>query len=237
MIIENVIRRTFKIRYKGRAGTCFTITVENEKYLITASHIVEEIAKDDVIQIYQNSEWIDLRVDLIGHTPKLVDISVLSADLSFSDDCLMLANSKDLVYGQDVYFLGFPNVLDVDNFATQASFLEIEQDVNFPIPMVKRATFSNIDLKGTFLIDGYANPGFSGGPMVYKPYDSNNSGCHVAGVITKDISEIIPVYQTELQAKNDGGGIPPIGYFKRRSGNIIASNITHAIDLIKNNYE
>ena len=57
MITSNVIERTFRINYKGRGGTCFTITVEDEMYLITARHIVKEIKGSDVVQIYRDGKW------------------------------------------------------------------------------------------------------------------------------------------------------------------------------------
>lgn len=232
VITNNVLERTFRIKYRERAGTCFTITVENEMYLITASHIAKEIRGYDVVQIYYNSEWLNLRVNLIGHS-ELVDISVLIANLSFSPDYPMPATTANLGIGQDVYYLGFPNdVVNIDNLS--ASGMELNR--NFPLPIVKHAIFSGASLRhDNLFIDGYANQGFSGGPMVFMPHNSNRF--HVAGVIVNYTPEIIPVYQTKLEAKNDGSGKPPIGYFRGNSGTITVANIKHAVDLIKNNRE
>ena len=227
MITTNVFKRIFRIKYGERTGTCFTINVEDEMYLITATHIVKEITGRDSVQIYYNGEWVNYPVILVGHTPGTVDISVLTAKLSFSVDYPMPASAGNLMYSQDVYFLGFPNVVDVDD--TLPSALEINN--KFPIPIVKHAIFSSVGNDKHFLIDGYANPGFSGGPMVFKPKDSNDY--HVAGVIVNYRPEIIPVYGTELEAKNDGSGGPPIGYFRGNSGIITVSKIGRAVDLIK----
>lgn len=226
MIPSNVIQRTFRIKYKRRAGTCFTVTVDNEKYLITARHIVKEITGLDFVGIYHDGEWVRLAVNLIGHTSPLVDISVLTADLSFSSNAPMPASRDDLFYGQDVYFLGFPHVVDVDQSSS-------EINRNFPIPIVKHPIFSGVGNDNHFFVDGYGNRGFSGGPLVFKPINSKDY--QVAGVIIKYDPEITPVYETELEAKNDGSGKPPIGYFRGNSGIITASWIKHAIDLIKNN--
>ena len=227
MITTNVFERTFRINCKGRVGTCFVITVDNKKYLITARHIAEEIAEVDIVSIYHDSEWVNIPVSLIGHTSKSVDISVLIADLYFSSNNPLPASGHGLAYGQDVYFLGFPNVVDID----QASSLGMEINRNFPMPIVKHAIHSGLGNNKHFFIDGYGNPGFSGGPLVFKPSDSQDY--QVAGVIINYKSEIIPVYETKLQAENNGGGIKPIGYFKGNSGTITVSWIQHAIDLIQ----
>ena len=229
MITNNVYERIFRIRYNERNGTCFTITVDDEMYLITARHIVKEITGCDFVEIYRDSEWKKKSVNLIGHS-KSVDISVLTGDLSFSVDLPLPANKNRLIYGQDVYFLGFPNVVNIDD-ALSFSVKKINR--NFPLPIVKHAILSTLGNENHCLIDGYGNPGFSGGPLVYKPRDSNNY--HVAGVIVSYKSEIIPVYETQLQAKNDGSGVHPIGYMKGNSGTITVSWIDRAIDLIKNN--
>lgn len=196
-------------------------------YLITASHIVKEITEYDFVGIYHNGKWVNLRVNLIGHAGKLVDISVLTANLSFSVDFPMPASGVGLTYGQDVYFLGFPNVVNIDD--TSSSAMELNR--NFPMPIVKHAILSGFGNDNHHLIDGYANPGFSGGPMIFKPSDSNDF--HVAGVIVNYRPEIIAVYETELEAKNDGSGRPPIGYFRGNSGTITVSKIEHAVGLIK----
>ena len=114
---------------------------------------------------------------------------------------------------------------------TTSSIMELIR--KFPLPTVKHAIVSTLGNDDHFFIDGYGNRGFSGGPLVFKPSDSNDY--QVAGVIVNYKSEIIPVYKTILQANNDGAGVPPIGYMKGNSGTITVSWIKHAVDLIKNN--
>ena len=229
MITSNVIERTFRINYKGRVGTCFTITVEDEMYLITARHIVEEITGLDSVRIYHDGKWVNISVNLMGHASKSVDVSVLTADLYFSGNAPMPASRDRLAYGQDVYFLGFPDVVNHDS----SSGMEINR--NFPFPIVKHAIFSGVGDDNHFFIDGYGNRGFSGAPLIFKPFNSKEYDYRVAGVIVNFKAEIIPVYEHELQVKNDGGGTKPIGYFRGNSGTITVSWIKHAIDLIENN--
>ena len=230
MITSNVIERTFRIDYKGRTGTCFTITIDNKEYLITARHIVKKIKGSDIVSIYHDSKWVEIPVSLIGHASPLVDISVLTADLSFSGNAPMPASRDRLGYGQDMYFLGFPDsIVNID----QSSSLAMEMNRGFPMPIVKHAIYSGIGNDNHFFIDGYGNHGFSGGPVIFRPSDSKYY--QVAGIIIKYVPEITKIYIDELQAKNDGGGTDPIGYFRGNSGTTTVSWIKHAIDLIKNN--
>ena len=225
MITTNVFQRVFRIEYGGRYGTCFTIDEGNDRYLITAKHIVEEIADCDIVKIYHDGKWKNVRVNLIGHGKRSVDLSVLTGNLSFSVNYPLPANMGNLAYAQDVYFLGFPNVVNVDDSAP--SIQKINR--NFPLPIARRAIVAWLN-DDYILLDGQGNRGFSGGPVVFKPSGSNLYS--VAGVIVNYAPEIKPVYATELQAKIEGGGQKPIGYYRDNSGIITAYSIKHALDLI-----
>ena len=117
LITSNVIHRIFRIKYENGVGTCFTIDEGNQRYLITAKHIVENIVDHDTVEIYYNNNWENLEVNLIGHGSTGIDISVLTGDLSFSVDHPLPASMAHLCYSQDVYFLGFPNIVNIDKLA------------------------------------------------------------------------------------------------------------------------
>ena len=230
MITDYVIKSIFRIKYEEWMGTCFTITVEGKMYLITARHIVKEITGLDSVQIYHDGKWVNISVRVIGHASPLVDISVLTGDLSFLRNASIPASRDRLGYSQDVYYLGFPDsIVETD----KASSLAMEINKGFPLPMAKRAILSNVGNDNHFFIDGYGSQGFSGGPVIFRPSDSEPY--QVAGVIIKYAPEIIPVYKTDLQAKIDGEGTKPIGYFRGNSGITTASWIKHATDLIEKN--
>ena len=228
MIPSNVIQRTYRIEYRGRQGTCFTINEGNDRYLVTARHIVRGIGMYDIVKIYHNNEWKNLRVNLIGHGGGTIDLSVLTGDLSFSVDHPFPASMKNLYYSQDVYFLGFPNVVNVDKLAP--SIQKLNSD--YPFPVTRRAIVSWMN-DDYILLDGHGNAGFSGGPVVFKP--SNSDLYSVAGVVVKYEPEIKPVYETELEANMNGGGKKPVGYYRDNSGIITAYSINHALNLINQN--
>ena len=227
MITSNVLQRIFRIKYGDRIGTCFTIDEGNQRYLITAKHIVENIADRDTVEIYYNGNWANLKTNLIGHGSGDTDISVLTGDLSFSVDHPFLASMAHLCYSQDVYFLGFPNVVDIDKLAPSIQKL----NRNFPLPIARRGIVCWMN-EDYILLDGQGNKGFSGGPVVFKPSKSNLYS--VAGIIVNYEPEIKPVYETELEAKMNGGGKKPVGYYRDNSGIITAHSIKHVLNLIEN---
>lgn len=159
MITANVVHRIFRIKVGESEGTAFTIDVGDREYLITAKHVVDNISEEQDIQLFSNGKWIDLHVHLVGHASSDVDISVLATRTLLTPANLpMPATSNGVIYGQDVHFLGFPyGYLGKYSFGAQG----------YPLPFVKRATVSLLDDK-LFLLDGHNNPGFSGGPVVFR---------------------------------------------------------------------
>ena len=167
MITSNVIHRVFRIRYGDSEGTGFTVEVAGKEYLVTAKHVVAALDGKETISIFSNGDWSHLEVILVGHSPEDADISVLAAARILTPQGLpMEASAGGLIYGQDVYFLGFP-------YGYTGSF--VLGRGGYPLPFVKKATVSLLDRK-KMILDGHNNPGFSGGPVVYtEPILTNSS--------------------------------------------------------------
>lgn len=216
MITANVISRTFHIKFASGIGTCFTIDIDNKQYIVTAKHVVETFKDGDTIEILFNGNWNKLNTRLIGHS-KVSDVSVLAIDLTIGGHPLP-ATADGLAYGQDLYFLGFP-------YGLKSEIGSLNRD--FPLPLVKKGIFSAMffDQPGKyFLIDGHNNPGFSGGPVVFKKNNSNDF--NVCGIISSYR------YQLEDTFVNDK---PTPIQIKSNTGIIISYSIENALDLIKAN--
>jgi hypothetical protein len=74
------------------------------------------------------------------------------------------------------------------------------------MPFVKRGIFSNADEKDRIYFDGYNNPGFSGGPVVYRAIwgsDADPAHFYVAGVITGFIPELTRVKKWRNARQNE----------------------------------
>ena len=86
------------------------------------------------------------------------------------------------------------------------------------VPFVKAGVLSSID-REQIVLDGHNNPGFSGGPAVFR--NQKNGQFHVCGVVTSYPFWYEPVYklagdtyrETNLFVKNNPGlvNVSPIG--------------------------
>lgn len=211
----NVIHRVFRIQWQGVEGTAFTIDVQDRQYLVTARHVVHDLRDASEIGVFSNGFWILLPVRLVGHCCGDIDISVLATSrILTSADLTMEPTSKGVIYGQDVYFLGFPyGLLGRCVFGLDG----------FPLPFVKRATVSLFD-GAMFLLDGNNNPGFSGGPVVFTEPQSNRY--KVAAVISGFESVPEPVYKGSDQTALT---------YQYNTGIIVTHAIDGALGLIEEN--
>lgn len=216
MITANVLSRTFHIKYGQSIGTCFTVDIENRQYFVTAKHVVKNLKDGDTISIFRNGNWQNAEAILTGHSA-VADVTVFTLNVIIHGHNLP-AKTVGLIYGQDLYFLGFP-------FGLRSEIGELNRD--FPLPLVKKAVLSLLvmDQPGKYLLlDGHNNPGFSGGPVVFKEPNSNDF--NVCGIISS--------YRYELVETIINGNPTPI-QAKANTGIIIAYTIDNALELIKVN--
>ena len=214
MITSNVIHRVFRIRYGDSEGTGFTVEVAGKEYLVTAKHVVAALDGKETISIFSNGGWSHLEVILVGHSPEDADISVLAAARILTPQGLpMEASNGGLIYGQDVYFLGFP-------YGFTGRF--IFQEGGYPLPFVKKAIVSLLDHK-IVLLDGHNNPGFSGGPVIFTDRSNNFK---VAAVISGFRAVEEPVL---IRGENSGFT------YKYNTGIIVAHLVNGTMDLIQSN--
>lgn len=162
-ITGDIVTRVFLIKYGNKQGTCFTVDVDSKQYLITARHIVDGIKDGDSIELMQNNIFQSVPVKLVEVKPSNVDISVIVLPkLLSSNTSSVNASLTGIALSQNLYFLGFPYGINMDG-----KMLKRE----FPIPLVKKGICSGIinekDGLTVLLLDGFNNPGFSGGPVVF----------------------------------------------------------------------
>jgi len=220
MITSNVISRIFYIAHNSTSGTAFTIEIDGRQYLISARHIFEHVHNSLTVSIFHETQWKDIDLRLIGHGAEDIDISVLSADFQLSPTHQLEPTSRGIAYGQDVYFLGFP-------YGTFGKLGKINR--NFPLPFVKKGILSamqmmSVDKSEILYIDGHNNPGFSGGPVIFKQPNSNNF--KVAAVISGYQWVPEPVYMGDVQTKLS---------YQYNTGIIVSYGIRHAVDIIRSN--
>lgn len=220
MITANVIHRVLHIRAGQSTGTAFTIEHDGRQYLITAAHVVAKQHTPYEIEIFHNGAWKKLELNLTGIAAH-ADIAVFAAPFLLSPTLPMPASADKVTYGQDVYFLGFPYGISPESKGLNRAY---------PFPLVKRACLSAIVTENganVWLLDGLNNPGFSGGPIVFRPIgQSLNGQMKVMGVVSGYRFAEEPVYHQ--------GEVAPVTV-RANTGIIIAYDIKHAIEEINKN--
>jgi S1-C subfamily serine protease len=211
-----ILGRTLFIKSGEEAGTAFKVDYKSKVYLVTARHVVAALPlKGGMIQVKQQREWKDFKiVKKILPSSDEVDIAVLQTEETVSKPYEITWSDKDSVtFGQQIWFLGYPYGL-----GTQFS--------NAEIPFIKRGTLSAIDTSNRdavlWYIDGFNNPGFSGGPIIY--WDFNKHAIRILGVVKG--------YKFE-NAKVLVNGVEQDTNLLVNSGILVGYSIKHAFDAIE----
>jgi hypothetical protein len=252
-VTSNVIMRVLHMRvsagtdHEGMA-TAFTIDVDGREYLITAKHVVQGLKENDKIDIFMNGGWSSLNVSIF-RCDDPVDIAVLIPPRQLTVNFeLPFESQLNFLMGQDAYFLGFPYGLQAPGGGT------------YPIAIIKRGTISAsipMDIsrkKSTILLDGENNPGFSGGPIVFRDLNKSQFVLNLAGVVSGFIPEVVSVMKRNgIKSPDDAGNkakaepwriqkgadgtyfeyVDTDVYVPLNTGIVIGYTIAPAIDLIR----
>ena len=123
---------------------------------------------------------------------------------------------KDMIIGQDVYFLGYPF------FDNPIKYLPEDINNKYPLPFVKKGIISKAESR-VFFIDGHNNFGFSGGPVIFWNHQNK---CHqILGVISSYLThsgevKLQPTASEKL-------------FYLENSGIALAYDVKYAVDIIK----
>ena len=124
------------------------------------------------------------------------------------------AISEGLTYGQEACFLGFPYGIG-DNFL---------RETGHPVPFVKRVTVSTLFGK-PYLLDGYNNPGFSGGPVVFCP----------PGRKEFQVAAVVSGYRWASAPVRDHEDRDAEFHLRENTGIVVAYDVREAVELIRAN--
>lgn len=201
-ITNNVLSRTFRIKYGKQIGTCFTIDIDERQYIVTAKHIVLNVNENDSIRILHQGIWKRLKTSIVWLPKSEEDIAILAPEIQISPTFPLIPSMDGIILSQDLYFCGFP-------FGLNTEVGKLNQD--FPLPFIKKgivsATETRTDCSTLIYIDGHNNPGFSGGPVVFNDLETNK--LKVAGVVSGYYSKSEPVLKmnspTELMSVQNTG--------------------------------
>lgn len=220
-----IMTRTIFIKIGNETGTAFTIDSQGKLYLVTARHLVSGLPETNaIIQVRRAAKWEDLHtVKTLLPSSKDVDIAVFETDEKVSRpfEVTPMGKADAVTMGQQVWFLGYP-------FGGMGS--PLSDDARTVIPFMKRGTMSAFDATNpdavVLYIDGFNNPGFSGGPIVFWSFTSH----------TYKIVGVVKGYKPDT-AKILVNGEPVDTQLLVNSGILVGYSIKHAIDAIERGHE
>lgn len=155
-----ILKRTLFIKAGNVEGTAFTMDYKGKIYLITARHVITGLPSGKAtLQIQRSGKWEDYQiVKTLFPKSGEVDIAVLETEEKVTQPYTVATSATSPSFGQQVWFLGYPWGIH-----TRGDGVEL--------PFIKRGTMSAIDATNqdaeVLYIDGFNNPGFSGGPIVF----------------------------------------------------------------------
>jgi hypothetical protein len=171
-----ILQRTILIKVEDVYGTAFAVDYQGKMYLVTARHVVAGLPDSKAtIQIWRSEQWKDFHtVRTLLPASSDVDIAVFETDEKVTQpyNVAVAGGTSGPTMGQQVWFLGYPYLLS-SHFSGKR------------YPFIKRGTMSAIDASRpeavVIYIDGFNNPGFSGGPIVYWDFSKHAYG--ILGVV------------------------------------------------------
>jgi hypothetical protein len=197
-ITSNVFTRVLHLRVNAgttheEEATGFTIGVDGREYLITAKHVVARLGDAGTVGIEQNSHWVNVPVKIF-RCDDPVDIAVLIAPFRITLNLPLPVETVNFEYGQEEFFLGFPY-----NMGSPGTI-----NGGFPFALVKKGLISRyvpIDegkKVGLMLLDGYNNPGFLGGPVVYRDFSKPDYTLNAVAVVSGFKPEVVSVFEQHV---------------------------------------
>src|SRR5438874_11000849 len=211
--ISNIFTRVLKIETdQGALGTAFTIDIGNSQYLVTARHVVPGEGPHKFTALGHSVQF-GFEGKPIPGIPSNVDIAAFLLPEPMTPQFELPATLAGMMYAHEVYFYGYP-------WGLSSSAAGAER-----LPLVKRAlTSAMLHEEGAHILylDGFNNPGFSGGPVTFVPHDKQQ--LHVGAVIAGYRPDVL-----EVKSADDAVS----GLVEANSGIVVAYSIDHAVAAIE----
>jgi S1-C subfamily serine protease len=215
---SEILGRTHMIKVGDAQGTGFGVEYKGKLYFVTARHVVADLpTKDAVLEVMKAGTWTKVHTirTMFPRSPE-VDIAVFETDERIPEPykILMASGNDGATLGQQLWFLGYP--WGLGSHAPNG----------IEIPFIKRGTMSAIDGSNpqapVIYIDGFNNPGFSGGPIVY--WDFKAHAYRILGVVQG--------YKEEAAKMMVNGHLADTKLLVN-SGILIGYNIKHVVEAIE----
>lgn len=225
----NVLTRVFQIRFAGYTATTFVLDYEDQQYFVTARHLMESAAATATVDLIGPGikDWKSYPVTVLLGKDKCVDVAVLIPKEKKVSNAEPIPYPYSFAFGQEAYFLGFPYGL-YTQFGDQGGVALIKH-AYVSAQVSCAAIYPDGDKNEQFLLlDGFNNPGFSGGPIVAPDMFSPFTNMRMQKLIG-----VIAGFRNEEGSLHVGGNTVPNASTTLNTGIIYATPIQKAVDLIK----
>lgn len=210
MISANMYQRIFQLWAGKGSGTVFAFEHGGRQYLATAKHV---IAGETDLRLTYEGRAKTFAIRSVWHSPS-ADVAVISPERQLAPTLPVMMSRDAMWFSQDAYFLGFP----------LGMVWQPKGDPNrgFPMALVKRALISGefevSEEHQLLLLDGHANEGFSGGPVVVNA--PNPQDMQVVGIVIGYRAQAVAVHDATR-------GV--IGEVQANTGLMLAEDIAVAL--------
>jgi hypothetical protein len=182
-------------------GAAVLLNFPNGQRLVTARHLTNGEHEEYVnlrAPYIRDGDWFNLFLSRVGDIRVDVDVALyeLTEPLIPLDSLTLRYGLDSAIYTQDVYLLGHPYGLS----------LQFGGEENLDLPLTKRgilAGTTQTDQGELLLIDTIANPGFSGGPAVFKVQGTEEWRC--MGIIKGQYVQDAPIANGGTASKMPAG--------------------------------
>jgi trypsin-like peptidase len=212
---SEILTRVLLIRVGHIEGTGFTAERDGKQYLFTARHMLKSLdPKNAAIEVHVGSEWKRCRGQVILPDRSGIDLAVFTLDEPLTPS-LEIELGGRIAVGQEGYFFGYPYGAHGWHSDLRGSY----------IAFVKRVSLSAIatlpDGLSVFYLDGFNNPGFSGGPVAFYNFQTRKWA----------VMAVISGFQPESAKKRIGDTFVDTDVLVN-SGVIVAYPIQAALDAL-----
>jgi S1-C subfamily serine protease len=220
-----ILSRTVFIRQKGRndGGSAFILDYKGKLYLVTARHVIEGVSTSGaIIEVQRSDKWEDYyTVKTLYPSSADADIAVFetneTAAQPFGIAPTGTSTTAGVTFGQQVWFIGYP--FGMSSVPATGSTIGA-------LPFMKRGSMSAVDASNpdavVYYIDGFNNPGFSGGPVVYWEFATH--AYKIMAVVKGYRTDTAKVLINRQQVDTN---------ILVNSGILVSYSIQHAIDAIE----
>lgn len=223
----NVLYRVFKVRIGTMVCSAFTIEIRDQQFLVTARHCLGTPPAPSQADLWLNNKW--ERVTTKWYFPDNSDVDIAAATIGkeVGRRFEFPPTMDGIQIGGPVYFLGYPSGLgSVWRLPLPSGFGEL--------PFIKAGILSAIDARNPdailLYVDGHNNPGFSGGPIVFRK--STGEPFRVAGVVGGYRPEPVPVLKAKDFDNRDAVAHDDL-YARVNSGIVVGYNIKHIVGVLE----